>query len=398
MRPTRRTVLLCFLVALLEGFDLQAGGLTAHAMSASLGLSLAQITQFLTASTLGLFIGALAGGRASDYVSRRAVLTVSIGLFGIFSIFTAIAPSPTTLVLARVATGIGIGGALPNLIALAAEGTSDFHRKKLVAWVFAGVPLGGALASCVSYGVGPSRWRLLYYVGGVLPLLLLPVVVPALKRAVPPAHERSEGPESDTISQALFRGGRLVTTIVLWVAFCFMQLSSHLLLNWLPTLMMSRGFGSSEAAIIQIAYGIVGSLGCGIVGALLSRADARKVSVGVAIWLVSMLALLAASSGGLVQVALLTGLASAGMMGCLVMNYALAPGVYPAEVRGTGIGFAVAIGRLGSIAGPALGGLLFKSHGSFAFILAAITPFVFVGALCSACVAFWTEHRKGNLK
>jgi AAHS family 3-hydroxyphenylpropionic acid transporter len=175
-------------------------------------------------------------------------------------------------------------------------------------------------------------------------------------------------------------------------------LSYHLLLNWLPTLMMSRGFGSSEAAIIQIAYGIVGSLGCGIVGALLSRADARKVSVGVAIWLVSMLALLAASSGGLVPVALLTGLASAGMMGCLVMNYALAPGVYPAEVRGTGIGFAVAIGRLGSIAGPALGGLLFKSHRSFAFILAAITPFVFVGALCSACVAFWTEHRKGYLK
>jgi len=393
MNPGLRTVLLCFLVALVEGFDLQAGGLTAHAMRLALGLSLDQITQFLTASTIGLFIGALAGGRASDYISRPTVLAVSIALFGIFSLLTAMANTPNALVFARVATGVGIGGALPNLIALAAEGMADLDRKKLVAWVFAGVPLGGALASCVSYGVGPNRWRLIYYIGGILPLLLLPLAVLAVTRAVPHPRERSQRQETSSIYRALFKDGRLVTTIVLWIAFCFMQLSSHLLLNWLPTLMMSRGFGSSEAAIIQISYGVVGSLGCGIIGVLLARVDARTVAIGVAIWLVAMLALLAASSGGLVQVAMLTGLASAGMMGCLVMNYALAPGAYPADIRGTGIGFAVAIGRLGSIAGPALGGLLFKSHGSLAFILAALTPFVFIGALCSACVAFWTERR-----
>jgi len=156
--------------------------------------------------------------------------------------------------------------------------------------------------------------------------------------------------------------------------------------------MVSRGFDNSHAALIQVAYGVIGAAGCGVVGLMLSRFDARIVAIGVGGWLVVMLVLLATFAQTFSAVAICTGLASAGMMGCLVMNYASAPLVYPTLVRGTGVGAAVAIGRIGSIVGPLLGGVLIGSYGSFGRVLAAIIPLVLIGALCSAAVIFWADR------
>jgi MFS transporter, AAHS family, 3-hydroxyphenylpropionic acid transporter len=391
MQRARLTLLLCFAVALMEGLDLQAGGLTAPAIRHELALSLGQMTTFLTASTLGLFLGAIVGGRLSDLIARQSVLMVSVAVFGAFSITTALCHGATELTFARLLTGTGIGGALPNLIALCADNAPPNARKKWVAWVFAGVPLGGGIASTISYTVGATNWRALYYCGGVLPLLLVPLFFFRPGRSALPL--RQAGPtQLPKIASALFGDGRLLTTITLWIAFCLMQLTSHLLLNWLPTLMVSRGFDSSHAALIQIAYGVIGAAGCGVVGLMLSRFDARVVAIGVGGWLVVMLVLLATFAQTFAAVIICTGLASAGMMGCLVVNYASAPLVYPTLVRGTGVGMAVAIGRIGSIVGPLLGGLLIGSYGSFGRVLAAIVPLVLIGALCSAAVIFWADR------
>jgi len=390
MQRAPLTLVLCFAVALMEGLDLQAGGLTAPAIRHELALSLGQMTRFLSASTLGLFLGAIVGGRLSDLVSRQSVLAVSVALFGIFSITTALCHGAAELTFARLLTGIGIGGALPNLIALCADSAPPNARKKWVAWIFAGVPLGGGIASMISYTVGASNWRTLYYCGGVLPLLLVPLFAFRPSRVTPPPRQAVSA-QLPNIANALFGDERLLTTITLWTTFCLMQLTSHLLLNWLPTLMLSRGFDASHAALIQIAYGVIGAAGCGVVGLILSWFDARYVAIGVAGWLVVMLVLLTVAQS-FSAVTIYTGLASAGMMGCLVMNYASAPLVYPSLIRGTGVGAAVAVGRIGSIAGPVLGGVLIGSYGSFGRVLAAIIPLVLVGALCSAAVIFWADR------
>jgi AAHS family 3-hydroxyphenylpropionic acid transporter len=391
MQGIRLTWVLCFAVALLEGLDLQAGGLTAAAIRGEFGLTLGQMTGFLTASTVGLFLGALMGGRLSDFVSRQVVLAVSVAVFGVFSILTALGVGTTVLTVARLLTGIGIGGALPNLIALCAESVAPNRRKQIVAWIFAGVPFGGGVASAISYGSGAANWRAIYYCGGILPLLLVPLLLFRVSKTMT-AGQRAGGARSDNIAGALFGAGRLPTTLILWITFCLMQLTSHLLLNWLPTLMVSRGFDSAHAALIQISYGLTGGVGCGVVAIMLKHFDARFVALGVGVWLISMLILLGTVAQTFPAVAMVTGLASAGMMGCLVMNYASAPLAYPAPVRGTGVGAAVAVGRTGSIAGPVLGGLLISNHGSFGSVLAGIAPLILIGALCSAVVIFRVDR------
>jgi MFS transporter, AAHS family, 3-hydroxyphenylpropionic acid transporter len=395
LRDGRSILLLCFVVAATEGFDLQAAGLTVGGIRSELGLTHAQVTSFLTASTLGLFVGASLGGRLSDYFSRQSVLAASVALYGAFSVLTGAGHSAGYLEVFRFLTGVGIGGALPNLIAWCAESVPQGERKKAVAWLFAGVPLGGGLASMVSYLTGASDWRLLFYAAGILPLLS----VPFLLRGSPGRAQSGTAADSASASRgvmfALFGAGRALLTPVLWVAFCLMQLTSHLLLNWLPTLMQSRGFDSSHAALIQTSYGVVGALGCWVTGVFLRHFDSRVIALAVAAWLIMMLVVLGSVVESFPAVAAATGLASAGMMGCLVMNYAAAPLVYPTPYRGTGVGIAVAVGRTGSVLGPALGGVLIGAHGSFGSVLAGITPLIIVGALCSAAVMFWVDRPVG---
>lgn len=398
LKTDHTALALCFCVAIVEGLDLQAAGLTVAPIRAQLGLSLAETTSFLTAGTIGLFFGALAGGRISDFFSRRTVLLISVALFGLFSILTAYSTGPYLLFFARLLTGIGIGGALPNLVSLVAESASGDARKRAVAWMFAGVPLGGALASLIFMRVGAERWHAVYYCGGLLPLLLVPLLWLGLPHQLPrPALGPAIGStiRSTRTLPALFGGDRIVTTPLLWLAFCLMQLVSHLLLNWLPTLMAGRGFGGGGAALIQISYGLIGSLGCGMIGVLFRYLDARVVGAVAASWLIAMLIILPLADG-LAGMALLTGLASAGMMSCLVVNYAAAPLAYPAEVRGTGVGAAVAIGRLGSIVGPILGGFLIGDHGSLGAVLVVIVPLIAIGALCSGIAIRRAEQQDGD--
>src|ERR1700686_5124051 len=132
----RRTIVFCLLAAVCEGFDLQAAGVAAAGIAAEFRPTPDQLGSFFSASTLGLFFGALIGGRVSDRVGRKSVLVASIALFGLFSALTAFAWDISSLAWARLLTGLGLGGALPNLIALAAESAAANRQNASVALVY----------------------------------------------------------------------------------------------------------------------------------------------------------------------------------------------------------------------------------------------------------------------
>lgn len=143
-------VLLCFLAALCEGIDLQAAGVAAAGIRQQFHPDGRWLAYFFSASTLGLFCGAIIGGRVADRLGRKPVLVTSIAVFGLFSILTGLAWDVDSLTLARLLTGLGLGGALPNLLAIGSEDAPVNRRSAYVTMIYAGTPLGGALASLVS--------------------------------------------------------------------------------------------------------------------------------------------------------------------------------------------------------------------------------------------------------
>lgn len=172
------TLGLCFIVALLEGLDLQSIGVAAPRMAREFGLSVGQMGLAFSAGTFGLLPGAMLGGRLADRIGRKRVLILATALFGVFSIATAQVWDFASLLVIRVATGIGLGGAMPNLIALCAEAVPPRLRNTAVSVMYCGIPFGGAIAAVVGLlSAGDTGWRHIFYVGGFGPLLVVPLLL-----------------------------------------------------------------------------------------------------------------------------------------------------------------------------------------------------------------------------
>src|SRR5262252_10669270 len=180
---TTGTIAACIGVAFCEGFDLQAAGVAASGIVSELRPTSAQLGTFFSASTLGLFAGALLGGRLSDSYGRKRILIGSIVVFGLFSILTAAAHDIQALLWARLATGLGLGGVFPTLLALVSESSSPCRRNANVALAYSGMPFGGAVASLVSMLSAPEHWRLIFIAGGVTPLILAPLLHRVLRES-----------------------------------------------------------------------------------------------------------------------------------------------------------------------------------------------------------------------
>lgn len=374
------TVLICFLVAVFEGIDLQAAGVAAPHLLPLFHLSPVQAGQFFSASTLGLLIGAPVSGWLADRVGRKLMLVVSLVLFGVFALATAFADDFTGLSALRLGTGVGLGGALPNMIALATENSRPERRGLAVGLMYCGMPLGGALASLVTV-LGNSDWRTVFYLGGAAPLLVAPLVMLALRESRRPGAEAADAPRRPGVLRALFLGGRGVNTLLLWTAFGFTLLVLYLLLNWLPSLLVSRGLTRAVASEVQIAFNLGGVVGSVLVGWLIDGRHRLAVTVASFALTIGFLFALAAMPAAPVVAILVGGLVGVGIMSNQAVLYAIAPLCYPMNVRGAGVGAAVAVGRLGSLIGPLVAGQLVGAGHDAADVLFKMLPIVGVGAV-----------------
>lgn len=379
-------VFLCILVAILEGIDLQAAGVAAPKLGPALGLSPADLSWFFSVSTFGLMIGAAIGGRLSDRFGRKIGLVCSVGLFGALSLVTGLAGSIEHLVIARFLTGVGLGGALPNVIALVSESVAPHRRRIAIGFAYAGLPTGGALASLVSYfGADPSGWRTIFYIGGILPLLAVVPLAILLPRLPPP---EKNGKEAGFV-QAVFGGGRALSSLLLWIGFFLALLTLYLLLSWLPSLLIGRGLPRPDAALVQVAFNIAGAAGSALTGWLMERAVRRGLMIAVVFASAALAIVLASWLPVSLAISLCVGAALGGTVsgGVQAVLYGTAPTLYPMAVRGTGVGVAVAVGRLGSALGPLLAGQLLSAGRTPAEVLIVLAPILILSGLAILLLA-----------
>ncbi|MBM3104135.1 MAG: 3-(3-hydroxy-phenyl)propionate transporter MhpT [Pseudomonas sp.] len=377
-RRSTLTIALCFIVALIEGFDLQSAGTAAAGLRQNFDLDPRMLGWVFSASIIGLLPGAFFGGWLADRVGRKKVLVAAVILFGVFSLWTAYVDSYPQLLLARLMTGLGLGAALPNLIALCAEAVSEQRRSTAISIMYAGVPLGGALAAVVAM-FSHDHWQITFIIGGLAPLFAVPLMLLLLPESM--AFERGGRTALRvSTSTALFGERRAGSTLALWLSYFFTLTVMYMLLNWLPSLLIGQGFSKPDAGMVQMLFNIGGALGSLLGGVLLDRCNPFKVVLCIYAGLLAALAGLGLSIG-------LTAMAMAGfaaglfVMAAQLVLYALAPPLYPVAVRATGVGAAVAIGRLGSVSGPLAAGQILATGAGTAGVLLAASPGLVIAAL-----------------
>jgi MFS transporter, AAHS family, 3-hydroxyphenylpropionic acid transporter len=390
---TRATLTACALIAFCEGIDLQAAGVSAAGIAAEFTPSAEQFGTFFSASTFGLCVGALVGGRLSDIFGRRRVLLLSVLLFGIFSLLTPLASDIEQLSWARLLTGAGLGGALPNLLALVSESSASDRRNANVTIVYSAMPFGGAFVSLLSLLSASAHWRLIFLAGGAIPLLLLPFLPRALRESSEFRQAASFTEQTRGFMSVLI-AGRALPTILLWVSSFLELLILYLLLSWLPTLLVGVGLSKPQAAGVQVAFNVGGGIAALVIGQLL-ESRYRNPAVIVVFLAVPVLVLLLshapAALGPVLAIVFALGCAILAAQGFL---YATAPRCYPTFIRGVGVGTVVAMGRIGSIVGPKLGGTLKAAGHSTPQLLMDILPIVAVGSIAALSFAWLMNSRE----
>ena len=378
---TRAAVPLCFAVALLEGYDIQAIGVAAPKLIPALGLTPGEAGIAFGGGMAGLVIGALVGGWLADRLGRRQLLAVAVALFGFATLATMVAPDFLTLVAARLATGLGLGVAMPVLVAIALDVAGPARRTRTVTTMFCGMPVGGALSALfATFAFERLDWRSIFLVGGLLPLLLLPLLVLFMPETGAAERVTESRPEHGFTT--LFGAGRAMTTLLLWLTLCLTVLVLYLLLNWLPSLVTARGLPATAGAQAAMAFNLVSVIGALGIGRLVDRIGARlPMALAYLGLLAAMLGL--ALSTTLLPIVLCAGAAGFCLLGAQYSLYGVAPMYYAASSRGFATGAAVAAGRLGSVAGPLVAGQLLGLGFTAGGVAGAMTPVVVVAGLAA---------------
>jgi AAHS family 3-hydroxyphenylpropionic acid transporter len=384
-RSAAITVALCFCVAIAEGFDIQAIGVAAPRLGPDLGLSAEALGWVFAIGNIGLVIGASGGGWLADRIGRKPVFVGAVLLFGVFTLATAITSTFATLFTVRFLAGLHFGAAFPIMMAVATEVSTPAKRTQTATAMFCGMPLGGAVAALLTQAFAGLDWRVLFYVGGAVPILLTFL----LYQWMPETLQRGErgGQRRQSAWETLFGEGRARATLLLWLVFLPTLLILYLILNWLPTLVAAKGVARAAAPLASLSFNLASVAGALLVGFLVDRFDLRwPLTVAYAGLALALVAL--SRSGSMAEMLVLSGAAGFFVLGANFALYGLAPTYYSPATRGMGSGASIAVGRVGSIAGPLLAGLLLGGGISASGVVAYLVPMAVVAGAAVFALSF----------
>ena len=391
---------LCFLVAMLDGFDTQAIAFVAPAIAEAWNIPGNAFGPVFSAALVGLMVGQVLFGLVSDRFGRRLVIIASTLMFGVLTLCTGFAKDWNALLALRFLAGIGLGGAIPNVMAMTSEFAPRRHQATLIALVFAGFPLGAVVGGYLSILMLPTHgWPSVFFLGGIAPVvltLLLLILLPESPRflvqrpnrqaALIATMRRITGRDLDagtrfTAEEAkverlplieLFRGGRAARTLTLWPIFFLSLLVIYFLLSWLPLLLKQRGLTIEGAISASVALNLGGAVGGVILGRFVDRYNPVTVlggAYGVGAACIFAIGMVADQPWLLTLAVIGAGFCSVGAQTALC---AFTASLYPTSVRSTGLGSALAVGRIGSVIGPVAGGALLASGLAVQGIFAAV--------------------------
>lgn len=394
-------------VVVMDGFDVQAIGFVAPALTQDWRIDPAALGPVFGAGLLGMLLGSMILSMLADRVGRRPVLVGATAFFSLCMLATAAVESLQQLAFLRFLTGLGIGGVMANAVALASEYSPQRQRASLLLWISCGFTGGAIAGGLIAASLIPwAGWRSVFVVGGILPLAIAAVMYwrlpesllflslqkkthdqlgQLLHRIAPDTdlgrdlHVASPGEVRGRGSPTkLFRDGRALTTLLLWLVSFANLLNLFFLANWLPLLSTRMGFSSSTAVLMGTTLQLGGFIGAIVMGPLIDRIGYYRVLAPL--FFMACFAVAAIGQSGLPLALLYLVIFAAGVciVGAQPALNALASTLYPTEIRATGVGWSLGVGRAGAIVGPVVAAkLVALNWSSQSLFLAASIPALF---------------------
>nr|WP_314836189.1 aromatic acid/H+ symport family MFS transporter [uncultured Flavobacterium sp.] len=408
------------LIIIFDGYDLVIYGVVLPLLMEKWNLTPLEAGTLGSYALFGMMFGALIFGTLSDKIGRKKAIIICIFLFSGFTFVTGFAETPLQFGILRFLAGLGIGGVMPNVVALMTEYSPKKIRSTLVTIMFSGYSVGGMLSAGLGIVLIPNfGWQSVFYVG-LVPILLLPLIIKFLPDSVgflvkqgridesviilskiDPTYIPQKGDDleigGEKIKGAsvakLFKHNRAASTIMFWVAFFCCLLMVYGLNSWLPKLMNKAGYelGSSLTFLLVLNFGaILGAVGGGWLG---DKFNLKTVLISFFAVAAISLSLLGFKNSTLVLY-ILIAIAGATTIGTQILCYAYVAQYYPINIRSSGIGWASGIGRIGAILGPVLGGTLMSLNMPFEYNFVAFAVPGAIGALAVCFISVKHSHDK----
>jgi AAHS family 4-hydroxybenzoate transporter-like MFS transporter len=381
-----RVACICTLAQMFDGYDITSIGMAVPSLSAAWHIPGAAFANTFVMSSVGIMAGALISGPAGDRLGRKPVLIASLIFLTISSLACVYATSISQLIIWRFVTGIGIGGIMPATVALTSDYVPERLRAPIVMVIFTGNPLGGFLGGQAIAQLLPHfGWPVIFWLGGLLPLALIPVVLFWLPESprfllarghmttrterllrtlnIEPTETGTRTAHEVDVAKGnpiagLFRDGLATTTVFVWILYFANLLSIYLISYWLPTVLNLSGLSPADsvfAASLMSAGPLLSVFAMAPLARHFGPQRVLAVMLSTGVVVIAAVGLANPPHDLLLLAIFLMGCCTVGSMtGINGMTAAL----YPARVRTTGMGWALGIGRLGGIGGPWLGGVL----------------------------------------
>lgn len=382
------TLFICFLLQTIDGFDVLAMAFAAPALAEDWSLSADRLGIVFSAGVLGMTLGAMFLAPLTDKFGRRTIIFCAVLVMGFSMLATAWAANLSVMVVLRVITGLAIGAMMASLTSLVSEFFPDAMRNMAVGILLSGYPLGAMIGGFIAAPIIPQYgWEGVFVCGGIMTLAMVPLVlmwVPEslhflLRRRPSGALMKvnkvlrrlgsellSELPRADAEPEpahvsSLLTDARRKSTLQLWSSFflCFGTL--YFLLSWIPKLLVDSGLPLSQAIYAGIAFNIGGALGNIAIGWTSTRLGLQKTILYFHVVAALGMILFAFLPLGIAALLFLTTVIGLFQQGGFVGFYMVAARLYPADIRTTGVGWGIGLGRFGAVIAPYLAGLLIAS-------------------------------------
>jgi MFS transporter, AAHS family, 4-hydroxybenzoate transporter len=415
-----RVAALCTLIQICDAYDVNAIAVTVPSLTHAWSLPGPAFTQAFVWSSIGILVGALSAGPIGDRLGRRPLLLGSVAIYGLASLLTGFAGSLPMLSAMRFLTGVGIGGAFPGAATLTGDYAPHRRRALMIMASFTGAPFGGFLCGQAAGLLLPTLgWPSVFVLGGLVPLLMLPILwlwLPesprflatkdnpsprevGLLRQLGIAPGRTAAGEVDIALgnpiKMLFGEGYALQTILLWVIFFCSLLNLFLFAYWLPEVLHLTGMTPAQAARASSVRELGAVMAVLYLGVLIDRFGAeRTLSVHYAAGIVFIASIALFTMPYLILVGAIF-FAGMTIVGSQTGANGACGKLYPARMRASGLGWALGIGRLGGIAGPALGGYLLAAGLRPPMIFLSACGFMLIAAVATALLHFRGNRGEG---
>jgi MFS transporter, AAHS family, 4-hydroxybenzoate transporter len=342
---------LCAVTMFTEGYDAQFMGSVVPGIAQEWGVAPGTLWPTLSAGLVGLMLGAFFIAPLADNYGRRRVIIYSVAIFGVLTIASVLATNITEMAIFRLLTGLGLGGAMANTTALTADFSPPHRRAFYVAMMFCSFSLGASFGGFISAELMPAYgWQSIFLAQLTIPF------------------------------RELFTDRRTRFTILIWIIFFANLMELYILTSWLPTTLNGKGMDLvwANRAVGTVQLG--GVAAAFLLAWLVDRYGPRFVLPLAFVTAAISVATLGLSGSSIALIMIAAVGVGAGTVGAQNCNNGIVAKFYPTEIRATGIGWALAVGRIGSIIGPAVGGLLLATGPDAIFVFAMVPPLVAAAA------------------